>query len=205
MHRPPPSGQIRSAWRSTRPRGKPPSWTDAERHVCDRPSGTGRWDSFAKVTAYEHRQESLQSWPAMRPVMCLYPAPTGSHAGRFSHQPRRRFSSQAESGAPGRNRTSDTRFRKPVLYPLSYEGRGPEGAVWARGPTAAPPPVSILSAAGRLKTDPEGSIGAMDARLQRGSVQADAGRSSLVISDVLRGFAESDPRVETHPTRRPLA
>jgi hypothetical protein len=24
--------------------------------------------------------------------------------------------------APGRNRTSDTRFRKPVLYPLSYEG-----------------------------------------------------------------------------------
>jgi hypothetical protein len=28
-------------------------------------------------------------------------------------------------GAPGRNRTCDTRFRKPVLYPLSYEGRGP--------------------------------------------------------------------------------
>ncbi len=27
-------------------------------------------------------------------------------------------------GAPGRNRTCDTRFRKPVLYPLSYEGRG---------------------------------------------------------------------------------
>jgi hypothetical protein len=27
--------------------------------------------------------------------------------------------------APGRNRTSDTRFRKPLLYPLSYEGRGP--------------------------------------------------------------------------------
>ena len=31
------------------------------------------------------------------------------------------------SGAPGRNRTCDTRFRKPVLYPLSYEGRGHEG------------------------------------------------------------------------------
>src|SRR5207248_4037965 len=34
------------------------------------------------------------------------------------------------------NRTSDTRFRKPVLYPLSYEGRGPStvrplyGPVW---------------------------------------------------------------------------
>src|SRR5205823_11525490 len=26
--------------------------------------------------------------------------------------------------APGRNRTCDTRFRKPLLYPLSYEGRG---------------------------------------------------------------------------------
>ena len=29
---------------------------------------------------------------------------------------------QHRSGAPGWNRTSDTRFRKPVLYPLSYEG-----------------------------------------------------------------------------------
>ena len=27
-------------------------------------------------------------------------------------------------GAPGRNRTCDTRFRKPLLYPLSYEGVG---------------------------------------------------------------------------------
>jgi hypothetical protein len=25
-------------------------------------------------------------------------------------------------GAPERIRTSDTRFRKPMLYPLSYEG-----------------------------------------------------------------------------------
>ena len=25
-------------------------------------------------------------------------------------------------GAPGRNRTCDTRFRKPMLYPLSYGG-----------------------------------------------------------------------------------
>src|SRR5256885_13276543 len=28
------------------------------------------------------------------------------------------------TGAPGRNRTCDTRFRKPLLYPLSYEGEG---------------------------------------------------------------------------------
>ena len=31
--------------------------------------------------------------------------------------------------ALGRTRTSDTRFRKPVLYPLSYEG----GMGWKRG------------------------------------------------------------------------
>ena len=29
---------------------------------------------------------------------------------------------QFESGAPGRNRTYDSRIRNPVLYPLSYEG-----------------------------------------------------------------------------------
>lgn len=29
---------------------------------------------------------------------------------------------RSESGAPGRIRTSDTRFRKPLLYPLSYGG-----------------------------------------------------------------------------------
>jgi hypothetical protein len=28
---------------------------------------------------------------------------------------------RAEVNGPGRTRTSDTRFRKPVLYPLSYE------------------------------------------------------------------------------------
>jgi hypothetical protein len=27
-----------------------------------------------------------------------------------------------KSNAPGRNRTCDQRFRKPLLYPLSYEG-----------------------------------------------------------------------------------
>ena len=35
---------------------------------------------------------------------------------------------QDSDGALGRNRTCDTRFRKPVLYPLSYEGRGHEGS-----------------------------------------------------------------------------
>src|SRR6266516_5909690 len=33
-------------------------------------------------------------------------------------------SSGRHTGAPGRNRTCDTRFRKPLLFPLSYEGEG---------------------------------------------------------------------------------
>ncbi len=33
-------------------------------------------------------------------------------------------SSRTDSSAPGRNRTCDKRFRKPLLYPLSYEGGG---------------------------------------------------------------------------------
>ena len=30
--------------------------------------------------------------------------------------------SNISSGTPGRTRTADTRFRKPLLYPLSYRG-----------------------------------------------------------------------------------
>jgi hypothetical protein len=44
------------------------------------------------------------------------------------------------TSAPGRNRTCDTRFRKPLLYPLSYEGelateadRGPDADILSRG------------------------------------------------------------------------
>ena len=37
----------------------------------------------------------------------------------------RRKMARQDGGAPGRNRTFDTRFRKPVLYPLSYEGKVP--------------------------------------------------------------------------------
>ncbi len=40
------------------------------------------------------------------------------------------------SGAPGRIRTCDTRFRKPVLYPLSYEGL----LVVSAGQSPLPPP-----------------------------------------------------------------
>ena len=43
-----------------------------------------------------------------------------------THHPKSLWDASPElaqkSGAPGRTRTSDTRFRKPLLYPLSYEG-----------------------------------------------------------------------------------
>ena len=45
--------------------------------------------------------------PTMRPLR------NTSRSGQIDRQ----------CGAPGRNRTVDTRFRKPLLYPLSYEGR----------------------------------------------------------------------------------
>ena len=75
------------------------------------------------------------SWPRSlpTPVRALIPA---AAPAPFSREPRRaqarchaqprRFQASAEigqsHGAPGRIRTCDARFRKPMLYPLSYEG-----------------------------------------------------------------------------------
>jgi hypothetical protein len=43
-------------------------------------------------------------------------------------EPREQRSHQAKRiGAPSRIRTYDTRFRKPLLYPLSYGGRAQYG------------------------------------------------------------------------------
>ncbi len=59
-------------------------------------------------------------------------------------------------GAPGRIRTCDTRFRKPLLSPLSYEGGGWQNALRnatvERGYTAAqgPETASRGGLAGRL-------------------------------------------------------
>jgi hypothetical protein len=52
------------------------------------------------------------------------------------------------SGAPGRNRTCDTRFRKPLLYPLSYEGHEGEGC----GNPADPPSRHLTSSLQKLST-----------------------------------------------------
>ena len=67
------------------------------------------------------------------PAVNLLPAdqeslhlPTAAAASRFGRirliAGHRTSLMQEEDGAPGLDRTADTRFRKPVLYPLSYEG-----------------------------------------------------------------------------------
>ena len=41
----------------------------------------------------------------------------------LAHKKRRLESRRKQAGAPERTRTSDARFRKPTLYPLSYGGK----------------------------------------------------------------------------------
>jgi hypothetical protein len=60
-----------------------------------------------------HRQGSLGTGVKDPPELCQ----TSGDAGMS-----RITRNTTNVGAPGRNRTSDTRFRKPLLYPLSYEG-----------------------------------------------------------------------------------
>ena len=59
-------------------------------------------------------------------------APRG-HSRRGGTRPTEPVSVK-HGNAPGRTRTSDTRFRKPLLYPLSYEGAASD-----RSPPADPP------------------------------------------------------------------
>jgi hypothetical protein len=61
--------------------------------------------------------------------------------------------------ALGRNRTCDTRFRKPLLYPLSYEGRGPRG-LW------------LADCIGRFEAAPDSSAQIAEALSRRISLQS---------------------------------
>ena len=45
-----------------------------------------------------------------------------THTGRAAYRINLAGATGDPPGALGRIRTCDTRFRKPVLYPLSYEG-----------------------------------------------------------------------------------
>jgi hypothetical protein len=82
-------------------------------------------DLYAEVVT-ELAREAAEKTAAMIPGTRRAPRPgppTGPQAsdpsnGRRSHE----LFSLVRRGAPGRIRTCGTRFRKPLLYPLSYEG-----------------------------------------------------------------------------------
>ncbi len=63
---------------------------------------------------------------ARSPSAWLGPSQAWHDANGSCHSPDQALRSLIDRGcdlgAPGRNRTCDTRFRKPLLYPLSYEG-----------------------------------------------------------------------------------
>ena len=84
--------------------GRPPP-----RRIPTRRDHPGRLSSISR----SHRQRSGGTGVKHHPEPC----PRSGDAGMSSIT-----RSTTPGSAPGRNRTSDTRFRKPVLYPLSYEG-----------------------------------------------------------------------------------
>ncbi|MEY4228838.1 MAG: hypothetical protein RLZ84_1430 [Actinomycetota bacterium] len=62
-----------------------------------------------------------------------------------------------EIGAPGRDRTCDLRFRKPLLYPLSYGGGdGARGAEFTTTPQVISIEVTSVSKP-QLRTTPRRS------------------------------------------------
>ena len=63
------------------------------------------------------------------------------------------WSEPISRGALGRIRTCDARFRKPTLYPLSYEGRGgmvPTGTWPPAGQSAMPAMIASFVKAANL-------------------------------------------------------
>jgi hypothetical protein len=93
--------------RGARPRQDPPF----------RPRRYGRWNEWDRgtgaIVAQEPGAGSRSETQVLEPLWDRGAEP--SQGGVFA------------GGALGRNRTCDTRFRKPVLYPLSYEGPRAEG------------------------------------------------------------------------------
>jgi hypothetical protein len=89
-----------------------------------------------RLPGRSHQRNGVARWPSLRaglrpPVGPVLPAElparvvhtvatTDQLRGRLAADPHR--SPGQGVGAPGRTRTSDTWFRKPLLYPLSYEG-----------------------------------------------------------------------------------
>jgi hypothetical protein len=64
-------------------------------------------------------RQDAACWKVLRPVRGLNPA----EIIELPQQTAKQCSGQVKRiGAPSRIRTYDTRFRKPLLYPLSYGG-----------------------------------------------------------------------------------
>ena len=85
-----------------------------------------RWGcSAGRVRSGAHHHLLARISPCRRASSVLRRQRVGDLADSDGTGPNARFRNRPEQdncGAPGWNRTSDTRFRKPVLYPLSYEG-----------------------------------------------------------------------------------
>ena len=86
------------------------------RHPRARPRGGSR-----RSGAHRRRDPAPRAHPRSEPGL-----PATGEPVNVARCPETRVNDvpRHHTSAPGRNRTCDTRFRKPLLYPLSYEGGG---------------------------------------------------------------------------------
>ena len=89
----------------------------------------GSWRSGGSTSGWGGSRPRFQHDPAQRAGFGrIRPVPADDSRTEVRHTRCRECWPGAESlvvvGAPGMIRTCDTRFRKPMLYPLSYEGSG---------------------------------------------------------------------------------
>ena len=90
---------------------------DADRQLWSAAAAVGFRDlSGDYQLAYDSLRKSAAALPALQGLRAT------SRGGHVAIQ--EVLKGRSSSGAPGANRTRDTRFRRAVLYPLSYEGGG---------------------------------------------------------------------------------
>jgi hypothetical protein len=99
------------------------------------PDGVRPWAPRDAVTPVEHAQEETsdgRSRPSDVLTRTFWERSSG-HRKRSSTDDLLWCAKENRSGAPGRIRTCGTWFRKPLLYPLSYEGLMPPKLIGAEG------------------------------------------------------------------------
>ncbi len=112
-------------------------------------------------------------------------------AGRVRAELGSTASHRAADGALGRNRTCDTRFRKPLLSPLSYEGEGCRKGGGELLSTGAVLEIEFTARRGPIAEGMRPALrvhGARTLRSQAGGVKSDSGgrrepAASLVAED----------------------